>query len=147
MTKKHISPKTRTALIVLGALLLLAVLLLGGILRAGSPGGANGSTAEDRARYLSELGWVIDPETESFEEVRIPAAFSSAYERYNELQLQQGFDLADYRGKCCGRYSYEVTNWPDKNQHVLADLFVYEGRVIGGDVHSTNLDGFMVGLK
>ncbi len=147
MNKRDISPRTRTALIALGALLLLALLLLAGIRRSRTPVGESGSTTEERVRFLAELGWEADPETESFEELRIPDVFSDLYESYNELQRQQGYDLADYRGKSCRLYSYEVTNWPDKSQHVLADLLVCGNRVIGGDVHSTNLDGFMVGLK
>jgi hypothetical protein len=44
-------------------------------------------------------------------------------------------------------YTYAVTNYPDASQTVLADLYIYKNRVIGGDVHSTNLDGFMIGIK
>ncbi len=66
---------------------------------------------------------------------------------YNALQLQQGFDLRRYGGLICSMYTYRVLNYPSGDENVLAALFVYRNRVIGGDIHSTALDGFMHGLK
>ena len=147
MKKCRIAPKTRNCLIVLGGFLILALLLL---LGKGAGGGAAGdklSTREERTAYLADFGWVTDPQSEQTQIIHIPEVFSPVYEDYNELQRQQGFDLADYAGRDCTLYTYAVTNYPDESQTVLADLYIYRDRVIGGDIHSTNLDGFMIGLR
>ena len=147
--KKTLTPKTRNLLIVLLTLAFLAVLLLVGTAAGGVKLLAKDvcSTTEKRVNYLADCGWTADPASEQAQDVLIPVHFTPVYESYNELQRQQGWDLADYAGKTCTLYTYAVTNYPDKEQQVLADLYVYKNQVIGGDVHSTNLGGFMIGLK
>ena len=146
MNKMKIAPRTRTFLLTLGGFAVLAVLLLLG--GGPDPGGSGRlDDTEARAEYLSSCGWEIDPASEQAETVHIPERFSPVYAEYNELQRQQGFDLADYAGKDCDLYTYTVTNYPDESQMVLVNLYLYRGRVIAGDVHSTNLDGFMIGLQ
>ena len=131
-----------------GCLLLLLLLLLGrGAGNGALFSGEKVSSTEDRVAYLAACGWTADPASEQAQVIRIPEAFPPVYEDYNALQLQQGWDLHDYGGRDCDLFTYAVTNWPDESQNVLANLYVYRGRVIGGDVHSTNLDGFMIGLK
>lgn len=147
--KGKLTPKTRTFLLTLGAFLLLAVLLMIG----SAAGGVKVlsadvvTTAQERADFLLKRGWAVDVETEREQQIHIPEQFSDVYETYNQLQLQQGYDLRDYAGKDCVLYTYAVTNYPDESQTVLANLYVYRNRVIGGDVHSTNLNGFMIGLR
>ena len=46
-----------------------------------------------------------------------------------------------------GVYTYRVTNYAGTSDTVLAQLFVYRNRVIGGDIHATAMDGFMHGLR
>lgn len=147
--KKWLSPKTRTFLLALGAFLLLAVLLMVGSAAGGVKVLSSEvvTSPEERAGFLMECGWAVDVQSEQEQQIHIPEQFTAVYEAYNELQLQQGYDLRDYAGLDCVMYTYAVTNYPDSSQTVLADLYVYKNRVIGGDVHSTNLDGFMVGLK
>ena len=141
-------PKTRTFLVTLGGFLLLAVLLGAGFLRGSRAAAAElVTTTGERTAFLAELGWQTDPSTETEETIRIPERFSAVYEKYNALQQQQGYDLSAFRGRDCTLYTYAVTNWPDEGQHVLADLYVLNDRVIGGDIHSTELGGFMVGIK
>ena len=139
----------RTFFIALGALLALAVLLSIGAAAGGVKLIArdNASTAEKRTAFLSRCGWQVDAASEQVQEILIPEHFSPVYESYNQLQLQQGYDLARYAGRNCTMYTYTVLNYPDKNQVVLADLYIYKNQIIGGDVHSSNLDGFMIGLK
>ncbi len=147
--KRFVTQKTKTFLIVLVALVFLGVLLLVGTAAGGvrllAPDVA--STVEKRTGFLAECGWQVDPATEQSQQILIPEHFSAVYESYNELQRQQGYDLIKYAGRNCTLYTYTVTNYPDKGQTVLADLYVYKNQIIGGDVHSTNLDGFMIGLK
>ena len=118
------------------------------LLLAGGLSGSNTVTCtEERVAYLEELGWCVDPESESAQTVCIPGEFSDVYTRYNELQQQQGFDLRDYAGKECTLYSYQVTNALYDDTLVLADLYIKNDRVIAGDIHSTALNGFMVGIR
>lgn len=140
--------RTRTFLLTLGGFALLAALLLFGAMRGGRAVAAElvGTTGE-RVEFLSQCGWEVDPASETEQNIHIPERFSAVYESYNELQRQQGYDLMPLAGRDCTLYTYTVTNWPDDGQIVLANLYVFENRVIGGDVHSTSLNGFMVGLK
>jgi hypothetical protein len=147
--KNQISPKTKTFILTLAGFLALAVLLMVG----SAAGGVQVLSAEvvtssqERAEFLMECGWAVDVQTEQEQSIHIPEKFNDLYESYNDLQLQQGYDLAPYAGQDCTMYTYAVTNYPDASQTVLADLYIYKNRVIGGDVHSTNLDGFMIGIK
>lgn len=149
MKRIHLAPKTKTCLLTLGAFVLLALLLLTGRSLSGSDAPDSGKLGEteDRVAFLRSCGWEVDPDTEEEQIIHIPEVFSPVYEDYNALQLQQGYDLTDYAGRDCELYTYSVTNYPDETQTVLANLYLYRGRVIGGDIHATNLDGFMIGLR
>lgn len=146
--KKHLAPKTRTFLIVLAAFILLALLLIIGSTAGGAAvlSAQVVSTPEERVAFLQECGWEVDIQSEQTQTIHIPETFSEIYESYNDLQRQQGYDLTSYAGLDCTLYIYTVTNYPDEGQTVQANLYVYKNRVIGGDVHSTNLNGFMIGL-
>ena len=102
---------------------------------------------EQRVSYLQGLGWEVSQTPLEEQDVTIPKTFNEIYTSYNELQKAQGFDLTDYAGLRVTRYTYEVRNYPDASDTVVADLLVYKHKVIGGDVQSTALDGFMQGLE
>ena len=106
-----------------------------------------GETYSDRANYAKTLGYSISADSETVQNIVIPAVFGSVYENYNALQKQQGFDLSTYAGETCTAYTYRVTNYEGSADTVLAQLFVYRNRVIGGDIHATAMDGFMHGLR
>ena len=72
--------------------------------------------------------------------------FDETYQNYNKIQTDQGLDLTRYRGKRCRRYSYMVHNHPSGDEHVRLNLLVCSGKIIGGDVCSMGLDGFLQGL-
>lgn len=145
---KNFFGKQRTFLLTLGGFALLTLLLIAGAMRGSRAVAAElVTTTGERVEFLSQCGWETDPVSEEAQLIHIPEHFGSVYESYNELQRQQGYDLAPFAGKDCTMYTYTVTNWPDDGQVVLADLYVYDDRVIGGDVHSTNLNGFMISLK
>lgn len=101
---------------------------------------------EDRVGFLKSFGWDVISEPLETQEVRIPTEFNEVYEKYNELQLAQGFDLTKYSGKRVKRYTYQITNYTGVDDEVIVTLLVYKSTVIGGDVMSTRLDGFMHGL-
>lgn len=104
------------------------------------------ASEEKGAQYLSSLGWKAELPALSVENVLIPKSFSDVFNKYNELQLSQGFDLSQYAGKEVRLYTYKITNH-ESSDSVLAELYVYKNQVIGGDIHSSALDGFMHGLK
>jgi len=123
--------------------LVLVVLLVGG---SHENGGGALRTNADMASYLGKLGWVVTPEPTETKEVTIPATFDAVFSDYNTLQKQQGFDLSKYSGQQVTVCTFRVTNYPVQGD-VLATLYLYKGRVIAGDIHSTAIDGFMHGLK
>jgi len=101
---------------------------------------------EARVAYLASLGWDVAADPIVSEEVRLPPDFDEVYLRYNALQEEAGFDLNAYKNKRVMHYAYEVLNYPTGQQDVRLNLLVYKNRVIGGDVMSLALDGFMHGL-
>lgn len=102
---------------------------------------------EDRIAYLESYGWTVGEEPVSVEELIIPEAFDDTYTQYLELQTSQGFDLTKYRGKRVRRYTYEITNYPTGESGIQAGLLIYKNTVIGGDVLSNQLGGFIHGLE
>lgn len=106
------------------------------------------STAEERIAYLSQFGWSVLEDPVEVKEVIIPETFDDTYTAYNELQKSQGFDLSLYAARRVKCWTYQVTNYPgyENRDCIHANLLVYDGQVIGGDVSSTELDGFMHGF-
>lgn len=100
---------------------------------------------DERVAFLKACGYETEADFET-DTVRIPQVFSEVYKQYNELQKDQGYDLTLFSGMTVTRYTYTVTNYPSDDT-VLAHLLVYDGVIIGGDVMSTALDGFMLPLK
>lgn len=108
-----------------------------------------GETAEqDRCRrMLKEYGWETEDIAEEIENITVPAVFDSVYERYNELQLEVGFDLREYCGKKGRRYTYVVTNYPiDVGETVYANVICINGTPIAGDIMTRSMNGFMSSL-
>ena len=104
--------------------------------------------AEDnksRTDFLRQFGWKTEEDPVSYKTVTIPCEFNDVYENYNKIQLSQGLDLKPYKGKQCESYTYKITNYPCKGE-VYANMLVYDGCVIGGDICSAELDGFMYGF-
>lgn len=140
-------------------LLGVAVLCAAAVLAAGlfgEPGAAASAslpspkgikTAEDRVAYLEGYGWLVDPEPIAVEELLIPEEFDDSYAEYLELQSSQGFDLTKYCGKRVKRYAYEIKNYPTGETGVQAGILIYKNRVIGGEVLSAQLNGFIHGLS
>ena len=104
------------------------------------------SGAEDVKSFLSQYGWEATDLLDTAD-VTIPAQFDPVYENYNALQTKQGFDLSKYRKKTVTRYTYRIVNYPDYSGVVIADVIVYKNRIIGGDVCSADINGFVHGFK
>lgn len=58
----------------------------------------------------------------------------------------QGLDLSKYKRKDVTRYTYKITNYPDYDGTVYANILVYRGKVIGGDICSADVNGFVRGF-
>lgn len=106
------------------------------------------STHEERMAFLSQYGWEIDEEPIEVREVIIPEEFDDTYTAYNEIQKNQGFDLTVYAGMRVKRWTYTVKNYTgyENRECIHANILVYEGIVVGGDICSVELDGFMHGF-
>ena len=103
-------------------------------------------TNEERIEFISQFGWTVEAAPLEEKNVIIPNEFDKVFVGYNDLQKQQGLDLSRYKTKEVTRYTYKVTNYPDTEISVLANILVYRGRVIGGDVCSLESDGFVLSL-
>lgn len=101
---------------------------------------------QERISYLNKFGWQLEKNSETEKASSIPAEFDDVYKSYNELQKSQGFDLSEYAGNPVSIYTIKVLNYPENSEYVYATLILYDGKLIGGDIHSTALDGFMHGF-
>ena len=101
----------------------------------------------DGIEFLAQFGWEVDPTPTESTTVTIPAEFDKVFAAYNELQRGQGLDLSGYAGRVVQRYTYRVTNYEGYEGEVLANLLIFRGRVIGGDVCASNANGFLQGFE
>lgn len=103
-------------------------------------------TAEERLSFLSQFGWEVEEEPAEVKEVVIPEDFDDVYNQYNVIQKEQKLDLEKYKGARVKCWSYNVKNYPgyeNSDGVIRANMLVLDGVVIGGDISSTELSGFM----
>ena len=140
--------KKKILMIVAAVLVAIAglVLLFGGkdSTPTTSPGVANNDA---RVAFLKSFGWEVTTSPVESGQVRIPETGNDVFNRYNELQKSQGYDLGTYAGKTVMRYVYQINNYPDATAPVYATLLVYKNQVIGGDVTNTAANGGIRGFK
>ena len=123
-----------------------ALCLLGGQTEAPAVSAALlARTEADQTAYLEQLGWEVSGPPSS-EQVLLPENFGPEYDAYLALQQEGGFDLAALAGETVTRYSYPIANYPTGEDNVLADLLVLDGAIVGGELRSAQLDGFMTAL-
>lgn len=101
---------------------------------------------DQRVAFLEYFGWKVITDPTEVAEVTIPDAFDEVYTNYNVIQKEQGLDLEAYKGKTVQRYVYLITNYPDGKSNVYAHLLVCDNVIVGGDVASSELEGFMHGF-
>ena len=132
------------ALVICAAAVLAAVVLARGSRGIMSlPYGVR--TTEGRQAYLHALGWEIDPATEDVRETSVPETFDAMMQDYNALQREQGFDLTPYRGMPVTVVTYTLAD-ESAEAGALVTLWICDGVVIAGDVHTTAMDGYMHGI-
>ncbi len=107
------------------------------------------STHEERMNFVSQFGWEIEEEPVEIKEIAIPTEFDDTYNAYNQIQKEQGFDLTEYAGKRAKRWTYVVKNYEgyENKECIYINILVHDEIVIGGDVCSVELDGFMHGFS
>ena len=135
------------AVAVVAAIALLAALGGGDSAPTASMSTAPAADTNDaRVKFLTDLGWEVTPSPTESGEIRIPKAGDQVFDRYNELQKSQGYDLNTYAGKKVMRYVYQINNFPDAKEPVYATVLVYKDRIIGGDITDTTPGGRVQGF-
>lgn len=106
----------------------------------------NISNEEEMKNFLSSFGYETESQAAKVYEIDIPKEFNTVFEKYNEIQRAQGLNLKRYAGKSATAYVFKVTNY-EYDGDVFATLFIRNGRVIAGDVCSSDGDGFVHGFE
>lgn len=144
-TTRFSRKKAIITVIAFGLLMAVLILLSG---RADTPSAELPQLTDNTSRieYLESLGWTVEPEPLETLQFLLPAELQEPYLTYNELQLSQGFDLSGCCGKQVTRYTYTVTNYPERNGGVQANLYVCEELPVAGDLCCPGENGFHLPL-
>ena len=102
---------------------------------------------DDAEKFLAQFGWIVDASPVEVTEVTMPSEFDKIFAAYNEIQKEQGLNLLKYKRKKLTRYTFEVKNYEGYEGRVLANVLVYRGKVVGGDICSADIDGFVHGFE
>ena len=146
MTAKVDKKKIAMILAAVIALVVGLVMLFGG--NDSQPTASTNVSGNDaRVAFLKSFGWDVTTSPVESSQVRIPAESSDVFDRYNQLQKSQGYDLSTYAGKTVMRYVYKINNYPNATEPVYATLLVYKNQIIGGDVTDTAAKGVVRGFK
>ena len=148
MTAKVDSKKILLVIAAIAALVLSAILLLGGGRKdAAATGAPQVSNNDARVQFLKDFGWDVTTSPAETSQVKIPEASTEVFDRYNNLQKSQGYNLTDYAGKTVMRFVYKINNYPGATEPVYATLLIYKNKVIGGDVTDTAAKGQTRGFQ
>ena len=107
----------------------------------------NAKTNADRIVFINELGYTVISNEPTTKAACIPDVFYDVYSNYNNLQLASGYDLSLYKGCEVMIYTYKINAPKGYDGECVVNLVVYNDRIIGGDVSSTALGGFMLPLN
>ena len=146
MTAKVDLKKIALVLGAVAAVILGLILLFGGD-HTQTTAATPVSNNEQRVQFLESLGWEVAASPAESGQVRIPETATEVFDRYNQLQKQQGYDLSTYAGKNVMRYVYKVENFPNATEPVYATVLVYKNQTIGGDITDTSAGGKVQGIK
>lgn len=146
MTAKVNLKKVLLALAAAAMLILALIALLGGnkSTQTSAPAVSNNDA---RVKFLTDFGWEVTTSPVESSQVKIPEAGSPVFDRYNNLQKSQGYDLSKFAGKKVMRYVYKVSNYPGATEPVYATLLIYKNEIIGGDVTDSAPNGQIRGFK
>lgn len=138
----NISKKRIWIFISIGLLLVLSLFQLTRYFKE-KPTLLSGDNNERRLEFITNKGYSVVDNPVDVKNIIIPEVFSEVYINYNNLQKNSGFNLENYKGKSAVIYSYSLNGY---EQDALLHLIVCDGIIIGGDVSSVALNGFMEGL-
>jgi len=103
------------------------------------------SSPEEVCRaFLEEKGWPTAADC-TIEAVVLPQKGDVTWEQYLAMQRENGFSMDSFCGKEVRRFSFAIENHP-KGKNVRANIYWHDNRIIGGDIMSPALDGFMHGI-
>ena len=105
------------------------------------------NNTEDAAEFLLSQGWETDSSQAQVQNTTLPMEFDAVYTEYNQLQKSQGCDLTKFAGKEIIIFTLPILNYPNTDTDVYATILTHNGLIIGGDIHSAELNGFMHTLK
>lgn len=109
---------------------------------------SNIKTNDDRVSFLEGFGYTVEKTPVEVTKVTIPDSFDSVYEKYNDLQRSQGLNLKHYCGKTVTRYTYKISDYDDTgDQNVIANLLIYNNKIIGGDICRVEGECFIHGFE
>ena len=143
-TAKFSRKKAVAAVIAMGIVMAALIILMGRMEENTEPPLLTDNT--QRVTYLQSLGWEVKPEPVETLQFLLPDTLAEPYLSYNELQTTQGFDLTPCLGKQVSRYTYTVTNYPDRSEGVQANLYICEDRPVAGDICCPGANGFQEAL-
>ena len=101
----------------------------------------------DIKHVLKQFGFDCAKDALEVCEITLPSQFDGVLCDYNEIQKRQGLDLSKYKKKNVMRYTYKITNYEGFDGTVYANLLVYRNKVIGGDICSADIKGFLHGFE
>ncbi len=148
---KHNRRKTVAVLAVLLVAVTVVLVLVGlhgappQAVSSGRKYSLSASTNEERVAFFKQFGWSVNAEPIDSGDVAVPEKFNDVYLSYNNIQKEQGLNLLPYAGKTVQQWIYAVTNYPQQ-ESMRGTILVSGGRVIGGDLSTPQLDGFMTGF-
>ena len=97
--------------------------------------------------FLGGYGYEVSARPIDVAQITIPVPLNEVYEQYNKIQQKAGFDLRLYEGKKGVRYTYAIKNYPGNEEDVRANVLVIDGEIVGGDICTLKIDGFMHELR
>lgn len=147
-TAKLTRKKAALGVILIGLCAGLVVLLAGAVGGQDAPVSPTGVSLEGirdnagRIAFLESYGWQVSQEPVETLRLLLPAELEGSWVTYNDLQKQQGLDLAPYCGKQVERFTYAVTNYPGISEGVQVNLYLCGDTVTAGDIFCTGENGF-----
>ena len=145
-TAKFSRKKAVAAVIVMGVVIAALIALMGRMTPEESTEAPQLTDNSQRVAYLQSLGWEVEPEPVETLQFLLPDTLAEPYLSYNVLQTAQGFDLTPCLGKQVSRYTYAVTNYPDRAEGIQANLYICEDRPVAGDICCPGANGFQEAL-
>ena len=127
---------------------LCVVFLLPGCLgkNAASSDPINAPTTAQQVAYLEQLGWQVSDEPLETLELQLPDDLKADYADYCKLQEEQGMPFSEFAGQTVKRCTYTVTNYPNIERGVQANLYLCGDQIIAGDIIATGENGLQSGL-